>query len=47
MQFTAKLSPDWVFVDGIIEEQDVEAEDSHQQCVKRRHRPEMKNKTQP
>lgn len=35
MSSTATLSPDWVFIDGIIKQQDVETEDSHQQCVKR------------
>lgn len=40
-----KFSPDWVFIDGIIKQQDVETEDSNQQRVKSWHRPEMKTKT--
>lgn len=43
-RISAKLSPDWVFIDGIVEQQDVETEDSHQQRVKRWHRPGMKTK---
>lgn len=34
-----RVSPDRVFIDSVIEEQDVQTEDSHQQRVKRRHRP--------
>lgn len=43
--FAAKLSPDWILVDGVIKEQDVETEDSHQQRMERRHCPEVKTKT--
>lgn len=32
-------SPDGVFIDGVIKEQDVEAEESHQQGMKRGHCP--------
>lgn len=41
-----QFSPDWVFVDSIIEQQDAEAEDSNQERMKRRHRPEMEKKKQ-
>lgn len=42
MRCSAKFSPDWVFVDGIVKKQDVETEDSHQQRMKSWHSPEMK-----
>lgn len=43
-KLVVQFLPDWVFVDSIIEQQDAEAEDSNQERVKRRHRPEMKKK---
>ena len=42
MWLAGKFSPDWVFIDSIIKQQNAETEDSHQQRVKRWHRPETK-----
>lgn len=43
IKFPAELSPYWVFIDGIVKEQDAETKYSHQKCMERRHCPENKN----